>query len=179
MDGAVTLWGVLACGRGEPWMASEWHGERFTPLSRRDRCEWLIRRPGARVGLAPRTGQDRAFVSVTGCLWAHAETGKEVEALARFHVKPTLVLRHPSRLERTAVWALVEPLPFEWALRANRRLAHRLGCKKLHACPESFMAPAGDLGLAEVEAVTYTARQVVGGLRDAPDAVRPWERSAA
>ena len=89
----------------------------------------------------------------------------------------------------TAVWALERPLGWEWTVRANRRLAHRIGGPKRYVEPGHLIRLPGSCLRDDrlvplpivVERLTdglYTARQVVGNLPDAPDA-DAWRRHAA
>jgi hypothetical protein len=111
-------------------------------------------------------------------LWARTDTGGEASALRSFRPAPTVVIRHGGVY--VAFWALWEPLDDDWRLRANKRIAHRLGAKKKYA-GDNFGVPLPGTILRfgrgrpqPVELVRYepelrTAREVVGHLREAPD----------
>lgn len=140
-----------------------------------------------RIGL-PRRERGWGTASPSSVLWAATETPDQVKALQRFRPAPTLVLREGSSSRRMALWALERPLAWEWCVRANKRIAHRLRAPKKFADPDLFAVPAPGtclhLGRARpapvsvelLEPVAYTARAVVGRLKDAPDP-QAWRRT--
>lgn len=121
-------------------------------------------------------------------VWARLESGKAADLLSRFSPAPTLVLREGKTVKRTVFWALGRPLAYDWAIRANKRVAHALDCPKKHAEPSFMFTPPGckvDGKLVwpeyvDPESTLFTADQVVGRLREAPTP-RDWraERTAA
>jgi hypothetical protein len=128
---------------------------------------------------------DRAAV-----LWCRVESRKQADALRRFRPSPTLVVREGESCRMTALWSLRRPLAYEWLLRANKRIAHRLGAAKKWAEPEfTFPAPGSCLRAGRSRPVPvrvefwqpcaiFTAREVVGHLRDAPNP-DAWREAAA
>jgi hypothetical protein len=113
-----------------------------------------------------------------GILWARTETGDAVARLSQFRPRPTLVLRDGATVQKTALWALTQPLDMALAERANKRLAYRLKCPHKHAMPKgyAFRPPGCEIRNGRRVPVvvvefnpdaTYTAGQVVG--RDRPD----------
>lgn len=117
-------------------------------------------------------------------LWARVEDPAGRDALAGFAPAPTLVLADGSA--RTALWALAQPLSRRWTVDLNKRLAHRVGAKKLYAERWFEFAPPGAVLRAGrgrpvavgVEAWTgelHSARAVAGGLVDPPDPRAAWK----
>jgi hypothetical protein len=114
-------------------------------------------------------------------LWAHTVSGGSSAALDKFRPAPTFVVREGSTSRRTALWALSRPVDVDWVERGNRRIAHRLGTPKKNCGTLGEMYLPGTIlrkGRKRPVAVhlehfdpqaLYTARQVVGHLRDAPD----------
>lgn len=140
------------------------------------------------AGLRKRAGHgtcDRARV-----LWARVEGKKEAGALARFRPVPSLLLREGATSRMVALWELDRALNYEWVLRANRRIAHKLFAPKKW-CDLEFMfaAPGSCLRAGRSRPVPvrvedyairrYAPRQVVGGLKEAPDPDAWRERAAA
>jgi hypothetical protein len=79
----------------------------------------------------PRKERGWGTVSRVGCLWAVC--GKQQEKrLQAFRPAPTIVLREGSSARRTALWLLRKPLPYQWALRGNKRIAYRLRAVQKH-----------------------------------------------
>lgn len=127
---------------------------------------------------------DRAAV-----LWCRTETKKSAELLRRFRPSPTLVLREGLTCRMTALWSLQVSLTYEWLVRANRRLAHKLfAAKKWGEAEFAFNPPGSCLRVGRSRpvpvhcefydpAAVYTARQVVGHLKDAPDP-NAWREAA-
>jgi hypothetical protein len=58
-------------------------------------------------------------------LWAHTRTQRQEAALRSFRPAPALVIR--TGVEQVAFWALSYPLTRDGTLRANKRIAKRLG----------------------------------------------------
>lgn len=123
-------------------------------------------------------------------LWARVEGKKEAAALERFRPRPTLVVREGSTSRMVALWSLRRPLSYDWLVRANRRIAHKLfGPKKwaeaefMLPCPGSCLRTGRARPVpVHVEsfdpAAIYVPREVVGGLKDAPDP-NAWREAAA
>lgn len=159
--GATAKWRRLCTGLG-------WHGD-------------------LEVCAVPTLDPNWRFHGDSSVLWARVESKASAARLARFDPAPTLVLREGSSARRVALWALCAPLGRGWTERANRRIAHALGGPKKW-CGESFSFPVPGTVLRvgrsrPVPVVVesrcdglYRPREVVGGLREAPDpeAWREW-----
>lgn len=113
-------------------------------------------------------------------LWARVEGKREAQALARFRPVPSIVLREGSTSRYVALWQLRNPLGYEWLVRANRRIAHKLFAPKKWVAPEFEFAVPGSclragrsrpvpVRVESLSDVVYTPRQVVGALKEAPD----------
>lgn len=164
-----------ACTEGRDWL-------RAVQVFAEDRDVLLS------AGLRRRRGMGTC--GTARVLWVRTESKREVVALERFKPAPSLIVREGSTCRMVALWQLQNALTYEWVLRANKRLAHRLGCAKKWAELEfAFPAPGSCLRagrsrpvavrVERFEPVVYAPRQVVGGLREAPDP-RSWiERRVA
>jgi hypothetical protein len=137
----------------------------------------------------PRKERGWGTVSRVGCLWAVC--GKQQEKrLQAFRPAPTIVLREGSSARRTALWLLRKPLPYQWALRGNKRIAYRLRAVQKHGDPDELrIALPGtclrmDRGRPipvvmehlDGELRGFGARELFGRLRDPPE-VRWWEQA--
>jgi hypothetical protein len=141
------------------------------------------------AGLRPRRGFGTCGTS--SVLWARVEGKKEAQALARFRPVPTLVLREGSTQRYVALWELDRELNYDWLLRANRRIAHKLFAPKKWTDAEFvFAAPGSCLRSGRSRPVPvrvesfepagiYRPRDVVGKLKEAPDPDAWRERTAA
>lgn len=188
MNALALLWQILPHDRGYHELRLE--GERVfcdvTDQALFRRLLGGVAKLGSHCDLSavPRLNvNDSLSVGHASVLWARLDSGRSCELLQRFEPEPTLVLRDGGTLRRTALWALSRPLNYDWTLRANRRIAHRLGSKKKLGEP-SFMFPApGSLVNGKrvfVEHASegfYEPAQVVGQLPDAPDQ-DAWRRAA-
>lgn len=132
------------------------------------------------LAAASRRRRGHGSCARAGVLWARVESKREAANLERFRPRPTLLLREGSSCRMVALWSLRRPLGYEWVLRANKRIAHRLFAAKKWAdlefvfpCPGSCLragrARPVPVRVVRFEPVIFEARQVVGGLRDAPD----------
>lgn len=122
-------------------------------------------------------------------LWARCETKDAVKRLGWFKPRPTLVLREGSTSRYVALWELENALAYEWLVRANKRIAHKLGSAKKWAEAEfTFSAPGSCLRAGRSRPVpvhvesfeplaVYRPRDVVGRLKEAPDA-NAWREAA-
>lgn len=157
-----------------------WVGPKFVNTDMRPVCLRLMRQEHSSVGAIPRRKPEPGYLARANVLWARLETGQHAEALARFRLAPTMVLREGKSPRRTALWALATGLTIDWAERANKRIAHRIGCKKKFAAAEHEIHPPGTtltLGtrpaLVWVEymdpGALFMARGVVGDLADPPN----------
>lgn len=157
-------------------------GERHfcdvTDFARLDRIARGAERLGAEcyISAVPRIHDgDSLSLDFASVLWARLEAGKPADVLRRFPVSPTLVLREGRTVRRTALWALSRPLDYDWTVRANRRIAHRLGTRKKDGEPGAFIPVPGSVADGHRVWVEhrgegfYEPAQVVGQLPDAPD----------
>lgn len=122
------------------------------------------------------------------CLWARVEGKKDAQALLKFRPVPSMVLREGSTSRLVALWELERPLNYEWVLRANKRIAHKLFAPKKWTDLEFvFPAPGSCLRADRARPVpvrveswsgrVYTPRAIVGGLKEAPDPAA-WREAA-
>lgn len=123
-------------------------------------------------------------------LWARVEGKKQEAALRRFRPSPSMVIREGSTTRRVALWALEKPLSYDWLVRGNKRIAHKLfAAKKWGDAEFVFPAPGSCLRVGRARPVPvsveffdprglYKAREVVGRLQDAPDA-NAWREARA
>lgn len=176
--------------QGLPEVMHPWY---FAAADRRVFVDWLERMSvdrEVRVSVGARAERGCEFGDWSRVLWARVESKKDAAELARFRPAPTLLLREGSTHRMVALWSLWRPLPHEWIVRANRRIAHRLGAPKKWADPQfSFPVPGSCLRVdrqrpvpvhvERFEPVVFRPREVVGALREAPNP-RAWrEREAA
>jgi hypothetical protein len=125
-------------------------GRAFLPVRHADdaiqKIMALAPRFNVFVGAAPRVRQDGSAAAVehVWCLWADCDTPASVAALHLFDPAPSLVIRSGSAENVHAWWALHEPIPPEWARRANRRLAKALGADIIATDAARIMRAAGD-----------------------------------
>lgn len=141
------------------------------------------------AGLRSRRGMGSCAQSRV--LWARCESRREAEALRRFRPVPSIVLREGSTCRLVALWQLPNPLNYEWVVRANRRIAHKLwGAKKWGTDLEfAFAVPGSCLRAGRARPVpvrveafgggVYLPRDVVGKLKEAPDPSSWREKAAA
>jgi hypothetical protein len=143
-----------------------------------------------RLGAGSRRGRGFGTCGQAAVLWARVESKREAVNLERFRPVPTLVLREGASCRRVALWSLRRPLSYDWLVRANRRIAHKLFAPKKWAEPEfAFPAPGSCLRVGRsrpvpihvehFEASIFHPREVVGALRDAPDPDAWREKAAA
>lgn len=133
------------------------------------------------AGVTPRRKRD-SWPAEAHCLWAVTDSKAAVAALQAFRPVPTLILREGTSVRCVALWALLRPLGWDWVVRANKRIAHRLRTPKKYASPDFMVRVPGSAVVAgrrsplrvrtvwhQPEAL-YMAREVVGRLPEAPDA---------
>ncbi len=113
-------------------------------------------------------------------LWARVEGKAQVKALERFRPSPTFVVSEGATSRKVALWSLSRPWGFEVVERANRRIAYALRAAPKWGVPEfDFPAPGSCLRAGRVRPVpvvfdwfdprgVYTAREVVGALKEPP-----------
>lgn len=122
-------------------------------------------------------------------LWAFTESKRELARLRAFPCRPTMVVR--AKQARWALWLMPRPVGYAHVLRANRRLSYALETKRKTADPDNFWIPApGTCVRRDVRqprpvtvellepTLEWTMTQLVGSLRDAPDADAWRERAA-
>lgn len=187
---AHDLWAVLAGEHG--YLAFTFpDGATFCPVDQPRtfcrHCDVLAYEPGdLAVGAVPFRDPDFSRVGYSNVLWIQADTGKETARLERFGPEPTLILRWG--VKAVGLWALSEGLSPVWTERLNKRLAHELGAKKKHAGLWFRFPPAGTVlrsGRPQVvengggSGGLYGAREVAGGLPDAPDPAEAFKRHLA
>jgi hypothetical protein len=159
----------------------------WIPCEQRRAFTRLLSADDVRVSCVPRTHRDDLCWARTRVLWARLESPECAPRLAQLRVPPTLVVREGLSNRRTALWALSAPLEGRWIIRATERLAHALKGRRGAAAPSSLIVSPFTritLGRArpsrcyvEYESETFTsAREIVGGLRDAPE---PYDWRAA
>jgi hypothetical protein len=160
----------------------------WVPCPQRRALTRLLTADDAYVSLVPRTAKDSFALARAWVLWARLEAPASALHLQRLGTGPTLVAREGASSRRVALWALSEPLEATWATRANERLAHALkGRRKAADASELLPSPFTRLTVRRrtpnplyIEYASdriSTARQIVGGLRDAP-ATDGWRAAA-
>lgn len=141
--------------------------------------------PEAQISVVPR--QDRGKSWSTGrapVAWATLQTSNSRQALERFRPAPTVVLRAGRTQLRWALWALSVPLWGSFIEQATERLAYALhGLRRAANVETMIPAPFTVLDRRQIyvefaDPQIYTARQVVGHLRDAPPPY-DWRRREA
>lgn len=139
----------------------------------------LLDAPGCTLSLVPRTQQDSLSWGDSHLLWCHLRTSEAEQELERFRPAPTAVLREGRTQHRWALWSLSRPLCGSWIQRGNDRINHRLRGLRRDGNPEALMpSPFSDRWSTEFWwPAVYTAKAVVGHLREAPDP-NGWKRAA-
>lgn len=136
--------------------------------------ERMLGAEDAQISVVPRTEAKSWATGQAPVVWAALQTGNAVKALERFRPAPTLVLRAGRTQLRWALWALSKPLWGAFIEQATERLSYALhGLRRAASSetliPSPFTAIDGRRIWTEFsEPAVYTARQVVGHLKDAP-----------
>lgn len=132
-----------------------------------------------RISVVPRTERAPWATRHAPVLWAVLRDGKAAEVLTRFRPAPTLVVRAGRTQHRAALWALSRPLRGAYIEQATQRLAYALhGFRRAASVETLIPSPFSAPNFIEYEQPEiFTARQVVGHLRDAP-AIDAWRRAA-
>lgn len=137
-----------------------------------------------RAGALNARGRQSGGLDAIECCWTlhvDCDTDEACEALEAFQPAAAVIVQ--SGRGAHDYWPLRRPLGPEWAVRANRRLAQRLGAD-LRACDAArILRPAGTLNFKTnppkpVECVrllvaAYNPADVVGALSDPPGRVAP------
>jgi hypothetical protein len=148
--------------------------ETLIPVGDLEKLRFYLRDPARGVSAVPR--RENGLPGRAGVLWAECESRKQASLLSRLPVPPSVILKAGSRVARTALWWLTEPLEpklkpglgWTWGEEANRRLAHALGCPKKH-CDASHLV-RGEVEFAVPS--RFSTREIVGRLAAAPVAQR-------
>jgi hypothetical protein len=132
------------------------------------------------VGVAPRTqrkGSADAILRVW-CLWVDCDGPSALDRLGAMRPMPSVVIRTGSENHAHAYWPLRAPVPPDWAQRANRRLALKLGGDEKATDPARILRPGGTLNFkhspprpvlcTRAELDTFTLAQVICFLPDDP-----------
>src|SRR4051812_377641 len=122
-----------------------------------------------RFSAVPRTDQQRWATAHAPVLWAVLNGSEAEQRLQRFQPAPTIVIREGKAKTRTALWALWRPLRGAYIERATERLSYALrGVRKAAGVEALLPSPFSGRNYVEFESnQIYTARQVVGDLKDA------------
>lgn len=151
----------------------------WIPCEQRRAFVRVLDRPDVRVSFVPRTEHNVYALGQTHVLWARMERPACGELLGRLPVGPSLVIREGRSSRRTALWALSRPVSGDWITQGNERLSH--ACKGRRGTADAsamFPSPWSGKAWVEYESDSYaTARQIVGGLSDAP-ATDGWRHAA-
>lgn len=141
--------------------------------------------PEAQISVVPR--QDRGKSWTTGrapVVWAALQSSESRQALERFRPARNTTVGAGRTQLRWALWALSVPLWGSFIEQAAERLAYALRGLRRAASPETMIpAPFTVLGRRQIyiefeQPEIFTARQVVGHLRDAPPPY-DWRRREA
>ena len=182
------LWSVLWGDGGQYHEVSLAGQTCWVPCVRGDVLARLLHADDCQVSMVPRTDKHPFALGAAWVLWARLEVPECAQRLERFRVGPTLVAREGASSRRTALWALSEPLEGSWINRATERLSYALKGRRGAADASALMvSPFTRLTTRrakpqrvwiEYQSDTYaTARQIVGGLPDAP-AADGWKTAA-
>lgn len=146
-------------------------GIAWVPCPERARLLHLLHYDYAKVSAVPRTRADSLCWAEAHHLWVHLSKPVSGARLARFAPAPTLVWRDGRSSRRWASWALTRPLRGAWVQRATERLSTALGGLRKMAAPSTLIdSPfSGNWAIEFVYPEAYSAAQIVGQLRDAPE----------
>ena len=152
----------------------------WIPVEQKVRFERLLDADDCWVSAIPRRIRyDDLSWGDASMLWALLPSPASCTKLERFQPTPTFVWREGRSSRRVAVWSLSRPLRARFVLQATERLAHALGARRKAASPSALIpSPFSGRWAPEFESLgVYTPRQIVGGLRDAPDP-NAWKAAA-
>ncbi len=153
----------------------------FIPINEKDRAARSAHNLGQThdtyIGVAPRTRRNGTADAIerVWCVWADCDGRESLERLAHFTPLPGIVIRSGSEHSAHAYWPLRQPVPPEWARRANHRLRVALGADNA-TDPARILRPAGTLNFkhgaprpvvcTRLELDVFTVADVVGHLPD-------------
>jgi RepB DNA-primase from phage plasmid/CHC2 zinc finger len=144
----------------------------------------------AYVGALPRVrrGGGREDVAESWVLWAEIDAEDAVTRFSAFAVKPSILVLSGTPGHALGVWQLREPLPAGEIKPANRRLAYALGadlsatdCARVLRVPGTLNHKTDrpqPVACVAIDAYSYRAAEIVGGLPDPPERRRPSRVSA-
>lgn len=179
MFGPESLWSALWGDRGQYHEVRVAGAACWIPCVQQRALSRILRADDCMVSAVPRTERDPYALAPAWILWARLEAPECGERLRRLAAGPTLVIREGASSRRTVLWALSEPLRGDWITRATERLAYHLKGRR-KAADASALIPSPftriTIGRSKPQKVwieyesdqIYTARQIVGGLKDAP-----------
>jgi len=179
MAGPVGLWAMLWGDAGQYHEVRVGAATCWIPCDKPRALTRLLGMDDVTVSAVPRTAKDPFALAKAWVLWARLESPDSARRLSRLPTGPSLVAREGGSSRRTALWALSEPLQGDWITRATERLAHALKGRRGAADASALIVSpftritAGRSKPSKVYVeyesdVRTTARQIVGGLPDAP-----------
>jgi hypothetical protein len=174
------LWGD---GEHRHEVQLRYEGERvvcWIPCHHRERLTRLLDYEDCFVSAVPRGRRhDSLSWGPAHMLWAFFSRPDSCRRLERFRPAPTLVWREGRSSRRWAAWGLSAPLSPAFVQQATERLSHYLGGLRKAGRPDALIASpfSGRWAVEFHQPETYTPRQIVGGLRDAPDP-HQWKAAA-
>jgi hypothetical protein len=169
-------------------------GQYFREVGQLPRVEariaQLARTTDVFVGVVPRRrrGGGRAdLVEEAAVAWADCDGAEAVEALRRFHPRPSMLVASGGGCNRHAYWFLREPVEVNALERANRRLAVALAADPASTDGARILRPAGSLSFKAGPPVPVSLlfldpgprlslTELVGGLPEAPAEPSPVRR---
>lgn len=151
----------------------------WIPCERHRAFARMLDADACRISVVPRTERKSWATGGSSALWVVLQSGAATRLLERFRPAPTLVIRAGRTQQRWALWALSRPLWGSYIEQAGERLSYALHGLRRAAQPETLIpSPFSAPNWIEYEQPeVFTARQVVGHLRDAPPA-DAWRRAA-
>lgn len=152
------------------------------------RCEVLDERFSRQLSLGvPHRINDVVWASTVLHCWVSG--AEQVSKASRMTVLPSMVLRG-SGSRRLLLWALNESIDSDLARKLNRRLAYACGAEQKTVEPGNLWAPVPGsyervgrkvpvrIDVTRLSTDDFSAGQVAGGLREAPDRNAWREREA-
>jgi hypothetical protein len=152
----------------------------WIPCHHRGRLVRLLDAEDCYVSAIPRNLKgDHLTYGNAHLIWAALTKPDSGRRLERFRPGPTLVWRQARSSHRFAAWSLSVPLSPRFIEQATGRISNHLGGTRHAGLPEALLPSpySGKWTIEFSQPETYTPRQVVGDLRDAPDR-HAWRRAA-